>query len=75
MTYYHTEYVKKPYISCSVVTRIAIGVGALDEGDVNYIEIPRIIINEHYLIERHNLKTNVARELLYTFSGCTNVIQ
>jgi hypothetical protein len=58
----------------SLVTRIAAGVGALDEGDVNYIEIPCIITNEHYLIQGHNLKTNAAGELLYTFSSCTNLI-
>jgi hypothetical protein len=49
----------------SLVTRIATGVGALDEGDVNYIEIPRIIINEHYLIQGHNLKTSAAGAFVY----------
>jgi hypothetical protein len=63
-------------ITCtSFVTRIAVGVGALDEGDVNYIEVPCIIVNEYYMIQGHNLKTNAAGDLLYTFSGCTNVIR
>jgi hypothetical protein len=53
------------YLSCNTYCRRCWCVGW----------IPRIIINEHYLIQGHNLKTNAAGELLYTFSGCTNVIR
>jgi len=44
-------------ISCaSLVTRIATSIGALDGQYVTYISTPRIIINEHYLMQGHHLK-------------------
>ena len=42
-------------ISCiSLVTQIATSVGALEGQDVAYILTPRIIINEHYLLQGHH---------------------
>ena len=46
-------------ISCtSLVTRIAIGVGAREDRDIAYILTPRIIIDEQYLLQGHHLKHN-----------------
>ena len=46
-------------ISCtSLVTRIATGVGAMEDRDVDYILTSRIIIDEHYLLQGHHLKHN-----------------
>ena len=62
-------------ISCtSLVTRIASGVGALEDRDVDYNSTPRIIIDEHYLLQGHHLKHNAARQLVFFFQGCTNKI-
>ena len=62
-------------ISCtSLVTRIASGVGALEDRDVDYISTPRIIINEHYLLQGHHLKHNEARKLVFFFPMYTNEI-
>jgi len=40
----------------SLVTRIASSISALDGQDVTYSSTPRIIINEHYLMQGHHLK-------------------
>jgi len=62
-------------ISCtSLVTRIASGVDALEDRDVDYISTPRIIIDEHYLLQGHHLKHNAARQLVFFFQRCTNEI-
>ena len=63
-------------ISCtSLVTCIATGVGAMENREVEYISTPRLIIDEHYLLQRHHLKHNVAGQLVFFFQGCTNEIQ
>ena len=55
-------------ISCtSLVTRIANGIGALEDRDVDYISTPCIIIDEHYLLQGHHLKYNVAGQLVFFF--------
>jgi len=63
-------------ISCtSLVTRIANSVGALENQEVEYIATPRLIIDEHYLIQEHHLKHNATREIVFFFPGYTNEIQ
>jgi hypothetical protein len=55
-------------ISCtSLVTRIATGVGALENQEVDYISTPRLIIDEHSLIQGHHLKRNAARQIVFFF--------
>ena len=50
-------------ISCtSLVTRIATNIGALEGKDVVYISTPRIINDEHYLMQGHHLKNNAAEK-------------
>ena len=62
-------------ISCtSLVTRIATGVGAIKNQEVEYISTPCLIIDEHYLLQGHHLKHNVARQLVFFFQECTNKI-
>ena len=46
----------------------------MDGQDVVYILTPRIIINEHYLLQGHHLKYNEARKLVFFFPGYTNKI-
>ena len=55
-------------ISCtSLVSCIATGVGAMENQDVAYILTPRIIINEHYSLQGHHLKHNIAGQLVFFF--------
>ena len=55
-------------ISCtSLITRIATSVGAMEDRDVAYILTPRIIINEHYSLQGHHLKHNIAGQLVFFF--------
>ena len=62
-------------ISCtSLVTRIATGVDAMENQEVEYISTPRLIIDEHYLLQGHHLKHNAARQLVFFFQWCTNEI-
>jgi len=62
-------------ISCtSLVTRIATGVGAMENQEVEYISTPHLIIDENYLLQGHHLKHNVAGQLVFFFQGCTNKI-
>ena len=62
-------------ISCaSLVTHIAMGVGAMENHKVKYISTPRLIIDEHYLLQGHHLKHNVAGQLVFFFQGCTHEI-
>ena len=42
--------------------------------DAVYISTPRIIINEHYLLQGHHLKHNEARKLVFFFPMYTNEI-
>ena len=51
----------------SLITRIANGVGALEDRDVDYISTPRIIIDEHYLLQGHHLKHNATGQLVFFF--------
>ena len=60
--------------STSLITRIATGVGAMKNHEVEYISTARLIIDEHYLLQRHHLKHNVAGQLVFFFQGCTNEI-
>jgi hypothetical protein len=64
-----------PVTCTALVTRIAAGVGALDEGEVIYLDIPRFIITENTMLQGHTFKTNPKGELFHTFPGCTNLIQ
>ena len=48
-------------ISCtSLVTRIATGVDAMENREVEYILAPHLIIDEHCLLQGHHLKHNAA---------------
>ena len=62
-------------ISCtSLVTHIAVDIGAFDGQDVTYISTPRINIDEHYLMQGHHLKYDDAGNLVFFFLGYTNEI-
>ena len=55
-------------ISCtSLVTRMTTGVGAMKNQEVEYISTPRLIIDEHYLLQGHHLKHNAAGQLVFFF--------
>ena len=56
------------------MTHIAANIGALDGQDVTYISTPRIDIDEHYLMQGHPLKYDVAGNLVFFFLGYTNEI-
>ena len=45
-------------ISC---TSLATSVGAMENQEVEYILTPRLIIDEHYLLQGHHLKHNATR--------------
>jgi hypothetical protein len=64
-----------PITCTSLTTRIAMGVGMLDEGEVTYLDVPRFIITKNTMLQGHTLKTNAAGDLLHSFSSCTNVIR
>ena len=62
-------------ISCtSLVTCIATNIGALEGQNIVYISTPRIIIDDHYLMQGHHLKYNATGNLVYFFPGYTNEI-
>jgi hypothetical protein len=62
-------------VTCtSLVTCIANGVGALQNQQIEYITTPRLIIDEHYLIQGHHLKHNPVGEIVFFFPGHTNEI-
>ena len=62
-------------ISCtSHVTCIATNIGALEGQNIVYISTPRIIIDEHHLMQGRYLKYNAAENLVYFFPGYTNEI-
>ena len=55
-------------ISCtSLVTCIGTGVSAIEDRDIDYILTPRLIIDEHYLLQGHHLKHNAAGQLVFFF--------
>jgi hypothetical protein len=57
-------------ISCtSLVTRIANGVGALEDQNIPYLATPRLIIDLHCLLQGHHLKHNEAKEIVHFFQG------
>ena len=63
------------YISCtSLVIRIANSIGVLDGQYVVYITTPRVVINEHYLLQGHHLKYNEAENLAFFFPVYINEI-
>jgi hypothetical protein len=53
--------------STSLITGIANCVGALENQEVEYISTPRLIIDEHYLIQGHHLKHNAAEQMVFFF--------
>ena len=60
-------------ISCtSLITRIADMVKALEGNNVSYIQEPRPIINDVYLIQGHILKRGPNDTLIYFFPGFAN---
>ena len=60
-------------IECtSLVTRIAMRVGALHDANVEYLATPRSLINKDYLIQGHSLKNGPNDSLIYYFVGYTN---
>ena len=66
---------KSSAITCtSLVTRIANAIGALDRDNIEFISIPRTIIDEQFLIKGHHLKTNPAGELSFFFPSYANKI-
>jgi hypothetical protein len=77
MFYHWIDVIKNttPVTCTSLITRIAAGVGALDEGEVIYLDLPCFIITETMMLQGHTLKTNANGDLFHTFIGCTNMIQ
>ena len=63
-----------PISLTSLITRVATAIGALEGQDLDYIQIPRTMINETYLIQGHHLKRDNAGGLVFYFPGYTNVI-
>jgi hypothetical protein len=62
-------------ITCtSLITRIANGVNALKNQDISYISTPRLLINEHYVLQGHHLKHNTEGQLVFFFQGYANEI-
>ena len=59
----------------SLITRVAMAIGALEGQDLDYIQIPRTMINETYLIQGHHLKRDNAGGLVFYVLGYTNVIR
>ena len=55
-------------------TRIATSIEVSEGQDVVYTTTPRIIINDHYLLQGHHLKYNEAGKLVFFFPGYTNEI-
>ena len=64
-----------PISLTSLITRVATAIGALEGQDLDYIQIPRIMINETYLIQCHHLIRDNAGGLVFYFPGYTNVIR
>jgi hypothetical protein len=64
-----------PISLTSLITRVATAIGALEGQDLDYIQIPRTMINETYLIQGHHLKRDNAGGLVFYFPGYTNVIR
>ena len=63
-------------IECtSLVTRIASNMGILDGNPVPFIEEPRVMIDEVYLVQGHTLKKGPDNSLIFFFLGYTNEIQ
>ena len=56
-------------IECtSLVTRIASNMGILDGNPVPFIEEPRVMINEAYLVQGHTLKKGPDDSLVFFLS-------
>lgn len=64
-----------PISLTSLITRVAMAIGALEGQHLDYIQIPRTMINETYLIQGHHLKRDNAGGLVFYFPGYTNVIR
>ena len=63
-------------IECtSLITRIAANVGALAGKTCSYIQTPRVLINEAYLVQGHILKHAADQSLVYFFPGYANEIR
>ena len=62
-------------IECtSLVTRIASNMGILDGSSVSFIEEPRVMINEAYLVQGHTLKKGPEDSLIFFSLGYANEI-
>jgi hypothetical protein len=62
-------------IECtSLVTRIASNMGILDGNPVPFIEDPRVMINEAYLVQGHTLKKGPDDSLVFFSLGYANEI-
>jgi hypothetical protein len=70
-----TNFKMTDHIQCtSLVTRIASSVGVLGRNSVPFIEDPRVLINEAYLIYGHTLKKGPNDSLIFFFLGHANEI-
>lgn len=62
-------------IECtSLITRIALKIGALDGNAIPFIEEPRFLIDRSYLVQGHTLKNGSDGSLVFLFPGYTNEI-
>ena len=62
-------------IECtSLVTRIASNMGILDGNSIPFIEDPRVMINEAYLVQGHTLKKGPDDSLIFFSLGYANEI-
>ncbi|KAJ1256606.1 hypothetical protein BS78_K341700 [Paspalum vaginatum] len=63
-----------PIERTSLIARIATKVGALEGVACPYIQTPRVLIDEAYLLQGHILKHVADQSLVYFFPGYTNEI-
>lgn len=57
---------------CSLITRIASALNALEGKNVDYITSPHLVLNEDYFKQGHQLKKDKAGRYIYYFAGFTN---
>jgi hypothetical protein len=70
-----TNFKMTSLIECtSLITRIASSMGILDGNVIPFIEDPRVLIDESYLIYGHTLKKGPNDSLIFFFLGHANEI-
>ena len=71
----HTNFRMTGPIECtSLVTRIASNMGILDRNPIPFIEDPRVMIDEAYLVQGHILKKGPDDSFMFFSLGYANEI-